>query len=159
MYFPDSGETSWAGPTPLLEQALSLVQADLDAAGLTALRLSFAQADSNGPEPIINVQWRGTWTSDSIEISESNLDTAVVDVAAHVTQGLIELEGIYWPTCPLHGKRAKPAVDHRRQATWSCDKRGVTPHQLALIGKLHELPKKIRSKGPLWRSLADLGSP
>jgi hypothetical protein len=159
MDFPDFDEVAWAGPTPLLEQALSLVQTDLDAAGLASLCLSFAQAGSYDDGPIVNVQWRGTWTSDSIEIGETDLNAAVVDVASHVTQGLVELEGIYWPTCPLHGVRAKPVIDHRRRAIWNCNKRGVTPHQVAPIGKLPELPKKTRNKGPLWRSLADLASP
>ena len=159
MYHSESGEVAWDGPTPLLVQALSLAQADLDAAGLTSLPLSFAQMGSYAGEPIVNVQWRGTWTSDSIEIGETDLAAAIVNVASHLTQGLIELEGIYWPTCPLHAVRAKASIDHRHRAIWNCDKRGVTPHQLAPIGELRELPTKIHKKGPLWRSLADLASP
>jgi hypothetical protein len=152
-------EVNWSGPTPVMLRALELVQADVDAAGLGAIRLSYALAGGTDEYPIINVQWSGTWTSDSIEIEAADLAVASVDVASHVAQGLIELEGVYLPTCPEHRKRASASLSPRHAAIWTCNKKGVTPHVLAPIGELQLIPAKFSSKGPLWRNLADLGPP
>lgn len=148
----------WSGPTPVMVRALELVQADVDAAGLS-FRLSYEVAGGSGEYPIVNVQWRGTWTSDSIDLDTLDLADATVDVARQLTQGLIELEDVYLPTCPSHGNWASACLSHRRAAEWMCTKRGVTPHVLAAVGELQLIPAKIRSKGPLWRNLADLGPP
>ncbi len=152
----------WDGPSPVLERALKIVQADLNAARLKGdgFRLSFAQAGwVVEDDPVVNVQWRGAWTEESIDIYATDLALAVVDVARHVAQGLIELEGIYLPTCPVHGIRAKAVLGDGHVAVWVCSKRGNTPHVLAPVGKLAELSAGLRRGTPLYLRLADLGSP
>ena len=160
----------WAGPTPVMAQALALVQADLDVAGLGHFQLSYAIAGEIagelGVEPIINVQWRGTWTSDGIDLDSDNLAEVTVDVAAQTAQGLVELEGVYWPTCPGHGVRAQARIDHRHEAVWECQQRGSSPHTVARIGGLGSTrsgrPSKNahrRKDGPLWRTLKELARP
>jgi hypothetical protein len=152
----------WDGPSPVLERALAIVQADLNAAGLKGdgFRLSYAQAGwAVEDDPVVNVQWRGTWTEESIDIHATDIPLAVVDIARHVTQGLIELEGIYLPTCPVHAIRAKAVLGDGHIAVWVCSKRGTTPHVLAPVGKLAELSAGLRRGTPLYLRLGDLGPP
>ena len=126
----------WSGPREAMAHALELVQHDLNAAGLDRYVMSYAVAGGTRGEPIVNVQWRGTWTSDGLDVEADDLVDVTVEVAAHAAQGLVELEGVYWPTCPRHGTWTRAMVDHRRRAVWLCEKSGVAPHVLAKIGDL-----------------------
>jgi hypothetical protein len=139
-------------------QALHLLQADLDAAELHRFRLSFAVAGGVEGFPVVNVQWRGTWTGESVALDPDGLAESTVDVAGHTTQGLIELEGIYFPTCPTHKVRARAEQSARRAAVWTCHPHGHTPHELSRIGDLAVMRTRSRTDDRLWRSLNELGS-
>jgi hypothetical protein len=153
------GLPRWDGPTDVLRRALELAQADLDAAGLEAIRISFAVAGGSDDELTVNVQWRGTWTSDSIRLDEDDLSAATADVAGQLAQGLIELEGVYWVTCPTHTMRARAHVNADGEAVWCCAPRGATPHEVGKIGELAASMTHPTRKIPRWRSLKDLPSP
>src|SRR3954454_9340416 len=103
----------WSGPTEVMVKALVLVQRDLDAVGLGQYVMSYAVVGGSEEYPTVNVQWRGGWTSDAIDLEGDELAYVTADVAGQAAQGLIELEGVYWPTCPTHGVRARASVDHR----------------------------------------------
>lgn len=135
----------WSGPTEAMAHALELVQRDLNAAGLARYVMGYAVAGGTPGEPIVNVQWRGTWTTDGLDLEAGDLADVTVDVAAQAAQGLVELESVYWPTCPLHRIWTRATVDQRRRAVWLCEKSGVAPHFLAEIGDLApgELPQML----------------
>lgn len=152
-------QVQWAGPSAVMLQALRLVQQDLDTVGLERIRLSFAVAGGSDEYPIVNVQWRGTWTSDSIDLDATDLAGVTADVAAQMAQGLIELEGIYMPTCPDHNNWASAGVSIGGSAVWACNKQGVTPHVLAAVGELDLIRTPRHRIAPLWRNLAELGPP
>jgi hypothetical protein len=149
---------AWSGPTVVMAQALELVQRDLDAAGLDRYVITYAVAGGSVAEPTVNVQWRGTWTSDGITLESDDLTYTSVEVAAQAAQGLVELEDVYWPTCPRHGVRARATVERRGRAVWWC-KSGTAPHVLSLIGDLDQAQRDGNHRGPLWRTLDQLPTP
>jgi hypothetical protein len=108
-----------------MTQALELVQRDVDAAGLDRYVMSYAVAGGSVEEPTVNIQWRGTWTSDGITVESDDLTYTSVEVAAQAAQGLIELEDVYWPTCPSHGVRARASVDQRGLAVCGVESRAA----------------------------------
>jgi hypothetical protein len=150
---------AWSGPADVMVEALTLVQRDLDAAGLARYVMSHAVAGGSLEYPIVNVQWRGTWTSDSIDLDADDLARLTADVAAQAVQGLVELEGVYWPICPTHGVRTHATADHRGRAVWDCKKRGASPHVVSAIGDLGHLTERGTPEKSLWRTLNELASP
>jgi hypothetical protein len=150
----------WTGPTPVMVQALGLVQDDLDVAGLDRFQLSYARVHAfPANDIVVNVQWRGTWTTPGIDIEIDNLLDMAVEVGAHTAQGLVELEQVYWPTCPIHGVRARAVLDSRHEAAWRCKQRGSSTHIVARIGDLVSVPSRRGQSPVLWRTLDHLATP
>jgi hypothetical protein len=146
-----------------MQQALERVQHDLDAAGLGQRVLRFALAGETFDDPIVILQWSGgrggSHTDDVFDLGCDDAAMMTADVAEAAAQGLIEAEGLYWPTCPVHASRGKAALGEEHVAVWVCSKRGITPHALAPVGKLAELPAQLRHGTPLYLRLSELGSP
>jgi hypothetical protein len=70
-----------SGPTVVMVEALKVAQRDLDAAGLGQYVIGYAVAGGSEEYPIVNVQWRGTWTGDGIDLEGDDLAQVTADVA------------------------------------------------------------------------------
>jgi hypothetical protein len=153
---------SWDGPTPPMEFALGLVQADLDAAGLDRFRLSYEVCGTgmtNEFEPEVNVVWRGTWAAPGVDLWVDDPAKVTANVAAHTAQGMIELEQLYWPICADHGIRARAVVDTKHRAVWQCAHRGSSAHPVAVIGELGSVRPHAWKQHSWWGTLDQLASP
>jgi hypothetical protein len=150
--FPRWQPPSWSGPNHAMVQALLLVQADLDAAGLAEHVMSYAVAGGTEEHPVVNVGSRGTWTEDGLLFGSDALVEVIVDVASEAARGLVQRDGLYWPTCPLHGGRTRATASLEQTAVWMCEQRDAPSHVLATIGKLQELGA-VGGSTPLWRTL------
>jgi hypothetical protein len=149
---------SWSGPNSAMAQALVLVQADLDAAGLADHVMSYEVAGGTEDDPVVNVASRGAWTEDGLYLASEELAEVIVNVAGEAARGLVQGDGLYWPTCPIHGGRARARASAEKTAVWMCEQRDGPSHVLVMIGQLQELVSPGGSS-PLWRTLDELPRP
>jgi hypothetical protein len=139
-------------------QALDLVQADLDASGLADHIMKYEVAGGTEEDPVVNVGWRGTWTGDGLYLDSDDLAEVLANVASEAARGLVEHDGLYWPTCPAHGGRTRARASEGRGAAWMCEQRDGSAHEVALVGQLADF-SGFDSPGPLWRTRDQLPSP
>src|SRR5690242_9122853 len=104
-------------------------------------------------EQALSMVQRDTWTADEVDLELDESPAVAADVAEVVAQALIEREGIYWPTCPIHRRRVRATLDQGGKPTWTCQRRGAPVHSMAVIGELGLDTTGARHEGTWWRTL------
>jgi hypothetical protein len=132
-----------------LERAMEAVNADMRATGLPGTgRLVFPQWDWS-PYNAFVVTWADDFGSTSGIFPQEGRDpvTALVAVAYHAQDALMETLREAWPVCPAHqiGMCAKPRDG---AAVWWCD--GAGGHVAAPIGQWDQRPPGRDRRGTRW---------
>jgi hypothetical protein len=137
-------------PTAIMLRALVPLQRDLDVSGLERYQMSYAAMPGWPENRIVNIQYRGTWTSDSIDF-ECDDDAAMLDDIARATvQLFMDHEDVYWPMCSLHDRRTRSTVVNG-EVLWVCSPMRDESHVLAAIGHLGDALSK--NPKPIWKRL------
>ena len=129
----------------LLEQALGMVAADLPPSWSGPTARLVPMPDSSPLD--YKVEFTGGWIHGNglRAVDAEDLTSALIAVADHVQEGVMEFDWQVWPVCPAHRLGLHPGADGGT-AVWQCS---LGPHAVAPVGGLP--PAARHDDGPRAR--------
>jgi hypothetical protein len=160
---PPSRQPEWDGPSPIMLEALKLLQRDLDETGLSRLQMMLAAnrwAYGDDEKPyldgvvVVRADHRGgDDISDGINLDAATVNELAPSVARSVGYCLVQgSEPIYWPMCPRHDRRMTASEDDQPPA-WRCTPSDGASHLVIPIGQLSTILSEYTEAHPIWTGM------